>query len=211
MTRKTIQIEPVPLAHDDWKYVHKESLDDYRAEDWKLLEPQRAQYFKEEQAHQALRMLTCQEHDKTYVYPLNNYYHSLLTATRMLKDGLSEEDVVVGLFHDVGFICCNATHGEFSAALMKPYISDRNHWMLVHHGAFQQFHCHELPGCDRHARDKWRDNPHFDWTVEFVDKYDQSTISNNEEIIPIEEFVPMVETILLASGRPALSGIGAPI
>jgi predicted HD phosphohydrolase len=192
MSPKTINIAPVPLAHKDWKYVEKRTLEEYRAEDWEILEPQRAQYFQEQQAEQVLRMLTCQANDKAYVYPVNNYYHSLLTATRMLKDDLSEEDVVVGLLHDVGFITCNATHGEFAAALMRPYISARNHWMLVHHGVFQQVHCHELPGCDRNARDKWRGHPHFDWTAEFVEKYDQSTISNDEDIIPVEEFEPMV-------------------
>lgn len=185
-------MRPTPLAHADWQYVHKRRLDDYRAADWEILAPQRKQYYDEQVVDQVLRMLTCQKDDPGYVYTVNNYQHCLQTATRMLRDERSEEDVVVGLFHDVGFITCNETHGEFVAALLRPYISARNHWMLIRHAVFQQYHCHELEGCDRHERDKWQGHPHFAWTAEFVDKYDQTTINYDEEILPLEAFEPMV-------------------
>lgn len=184
--------QPVPLADESWQYVKKRSLDDYRAEDWKVLIAQRKQYYDAQCVDHMLRLLTQQKEDRAYVYTVNNYYHCLQTATRILGDGLPDEEVVVGLFHDVGFITCNQTHGEFSAALLRPYISEKNHWMLIRHAVFQQYHCYELDGCDRHERDKWKGHPHFDWTVEFVDKYDQRTINYDEEILPIEAFVPIV-------------------
>ena len=192
MTDHDSLAEPIPLADASWSYVTKRCLDDYRAEDWAILVRQRKKYYDDNLVDQLLRLLTQQRDDLGYVYTINNYYHCLQTATRMLKDNLPEEDVVVGLFHDVGFITCNQTHGEYAAALLRPYISEKNHWMLVRHAIFQQYHCYELDGCDRHERDKWKGHPHFDWTVEFVAEYDQRTINYDEKILPIEAFEPIV-------------------
>ena len=190
--------QPIPLAHDEWQYVNKRSLDEYKASDWQLLERQRKQYYDEKMVDHVLRMLTCQKDDPGYIYTLNNYYHCLQTATRMLRDNCCEEDIVVGLLHDVGFITCNQTHGEFAAALLRPYISERNHWMLIRHAVFQQYHCHELDNCNRNERDKWQGHPYFNWTAEFVDKYDQQTINYDEEILPIEAFKPMLQRLFAA-------------
>lgn len=195
MKNTPIKLDPVPLADADWQYVTKRTMDEYTAADWAIWRPQREAYFRQNKAAHIIRLLKCQKDDPSFIYTTNNYYHCLQTATRMLRAGCPEEDVVVGLLHDVGFVTCNETHGEFAAALMRPFISERNHWMLVHHAVFQQFHCHELDGCDRHARDQWRGHPHFAWTAEFVEKYDQSTISHEQETLPIEAFVPMVERL----------------
>lgn len=194
MSTRTLA-EPVPLAHPDWQYVRKRTLHEWRAADWSVWERQRSQYYAEETVNQVLRMLTCQKDDPGYIYTINNYYHCLRTATCMLRAGLSDEDVTVGLLHDVGFITCSESHGEFAAALLRPYISERNYWMLTRHAIFQQYHFHELEGCDRHARDKWRGHPYFAWTAEFVDKFDQGTINYDEEIHPIEAFEPIVRRV----------------
>jgi predicted HD phosphohydrolase len=193
---------PIPLANPDWKYVRKREIDQYRAADWEIWHRQRTAYYQDHMVDQILRMLACQKHDLGYIYTVNNYYHCLQTATRMLRAGLSDEDVVVGLLHDVGFITCNETHGEFAAALLRPYISERNYWMLTRHAIFQQYHFHELEGCNRHERDQWQGHPYFAWTAEFVDQYDQRTISFDEEILPIEAFEPAVRRVF---AKPLMS------
>ena len=195
MNHSPIRLKPVPLADPNWRYVSKRSLDEYRAEDWAISARQRKSYLKQQQLRQVLRLLECQKDDPGYVYTVNNYFHSLQTATRMLRAELPEEDIVVGLLHDVGFNTCNESHGEFAAALLGPYISERNRWMLIHHAVFQQYHCREFEGCDRNARDRWAGHPNFQWTAEFVEKYDQDTINCNEEILPLEAFVPMVRRL----------------
>lgn len=197
LDKSTTHIDPtlVSLQKNEWKYSNKLSLDDFNSEDWALWSEQRSQYFEGQRVSHILRMLECQKDDKAYLYTVNNYYHCMQTATRMLRAGLSEEDVVVGLLHDVGFVTCNETHGEFSAALMKPFISERNYWMLLNHAVFQQYHCYDLPGCDRHARDKFEGHDYFAWTAEFVEKFDQTTINYDEEILPLEAFEPMVRRI----------------
>jgi predicted HD phosphohydrolase len=189
-------LQPVPLAHTDWQYVRKRSLEEYRTADWQIQTRQRAQYFAENTTKQILRLLACQKDDSGYAYTVNNYYHCLQTATRMLRAGLSDEDVVVGLLHDIGFVSCHETHGEFAAVLLRPFVSERNYWMLVRHAVFQKFHCHELVGCDRHERDRWRGHPHFAWTAEFVEKFDQSTISYDEEALTLEAFEPLVGRVI---------------
>lgn len=191
-----------PLAEPHWRYVEKPALDDFRAEDWVIINSQRGPYYAKEQARQALRLLTASAGDASFGYPINNYRHCLQSATMVMRDGLDEETIVVALFHDIGFVACPDTHGAFSAALLRAYISEKNHWMLLHHGVFQQFHCYEYPNLDRHARDRWRDHPHFEWTATFVEKYDQNAIQPDYDNAPIEVFEPMVYRLFAREPKP---------
>lgn len=194
MTKSTSR-QPTPLLHDYWQYVDKRSLDDCRSDDWKILASQKREYLAERQAHEVLRMLVVQAADCSFGYSINIYQHSLQTATRMYRDNLPEEDIVVGLLHDVGYMVCPHGHGEFAALLLRPYIGERNLWMLRHHEIFQQVHFHDCEGVDPHEREKWRGHPYFEWTEKFVAEYDQNTINFDEEILPIEDFEPMVKRL----------------
>ena len=107
-----------PLMQADWHYVNKSSLEEFSRADWQTLLSQRQVYYREQQARQVLRMLADSEHDATFGYRVNNYRHCLQSATLALRDGRDEEDIVVSLLHDVGFIACPDSHGEFAAALL---------------------------------------------------------------------------------------------
>ena len=184
-----------PLADPQWAYLEKISLEDFSADDWRQLEVQRAAYLAQLQAAQALRLLSASEHDPSFGYMVNNYRHCLQSATMVLRDGLPEEDVVVALLHDVGFITCPLQHGDFAATLMGAYVSERNHWMLRHHATFQNLHAPHLPGVDPHERERWRGHPHFDWTAEFVARYDQAACDPLYVCEPLATFVPMVRSV----------------
>lgn len=190
-----------PLAQPDWRYIEKLSLEDFTAADWELMNAQRRAYMAQQQADQALRLLAASAQDPTFGYMVNNYRHCLQSATMVLRDGLEEEDVVVALLHDVGFIACPLNHGDFAATLMASYISERNHWMLRHHATFQNVHAPHFPGGDPHERERWRGHPHFDWTAEFVARYDQAACDPDYPCEPLETFVPMVRRIF---ARPPL-------
>jgi len=82
-----------------------------------------------------------------------------------------------------------------AASLLGAYVSDRNHWMLRHHATFQNLHSPNMPGVDQHGRERWRGNPYFDWTAEFVARYDQAAADPAYPCEPIETFVPMVRAI----------------
>jgi predicted HD phosphohydrolase len=162
-----------PLLDPSWAFVTKVAMEDFSAEDWALMNRQRAPYLRDQQARQVLRMLACSEHDPSFGYMVNNYRHSLQSATMALRDGLDEEDVVVCLLHDIGFIACPSTHGEFAAALLGPYVSERNHWMLQ----------------------RWRGHPHFEWAATFVERYDQAASDPHYDCAPLSLFEPMVQRI----------------
>ena len=184
-----------PLADPAWRYLDKIALEDLSRDDWALLERQRSAYLARHQAEQALRLLSASEYDPCFGYQVNNYRQCLQSATMVLRDGLPEEDVVVALLHDVGFIACPNMHGDFAATLLGAYVSERNHWMLRHHGTFQNLHSPHLPGVNQHERERWRGHPHFDWTAEFVARYDQAASDPGYPCEPLQTFVPMVERI----------------
>ncbi|GAB4176416.1 MAG: hypothetical protein OHK0024_13760 [Thalassobaculales bacterium] len=191
-----------PLADPAWRYVDKPSLDSFAAEDWAVMLPQRQRYFAGRQAREALAMLEATREDPSFGYMVNNYRHSLLSATRALRAGEDEEFVVVCLLHDIGFTIADASHGEFAAALLRPFVSERNHWMLAHHQIFQAWHCPTYPGIERDGRERFRGHPHFAWTARFVALFDQNTIDPGEECLPIEAFAPMVHRLFDRPPQP---------
>jgi predicted HD phosphohydrolase len=195
-----------PLLHEKWRYVERDSLERFSAVDWSLLNSQRGVYMREQQARQALDMLEASRDAPTFGYRINNYRHSLQSATLALRDDCDEEAIVVALFHDLGFIVCPDSHGAFAAEFLHAYISPANEWMLRHHAVFQQFHIRDYPGLDPKARERWRGHPHFDWTARFVERYDQDAIRPELETAPIETFEPLVFRLFAREPRPLNAG-----
>jgi predicted HD phosphohydrolase len=75
--------------------------------------------------------------EKWTAYPINRYQHSLQSATRAHDAGEAEELVVAALLHDIGDTLAPFNHGELAAAILKPYVSERTHWIIQHHCVFQ--------------------------------------------------------------------------
>ena len=190
------------LLKPEWRHVEKVSLEEFKAEDWALLNRQRHAYYAEEQARQVLRMLAGSKDDASFGYMVNNYRHCLQSATMALRDGLGYEDVAVCLLHDIGFIACPSMHGEFAAALLGAYCSERNWWMLRHHGIFQNLHSPALPGVNQHERERWRGHPHFEWSATFVARYDQAACDPDYDCEPFDTFEPMVRQLFAHPPKP---------
>ncbi|MDE0362071.1 MAG: HD domain-containing protein [Rhodospirillaceae bacterium] len=191
------------LLRPEWQYIEHCNMDDYSPEDWAIMNRQRAEYLAEERAKQGLELLMASRNAPTFGYLINNYEHCLQTATLLHRDGHDEETVVTGLFHDIGFIVCPENHERFAADLLRPFVSDRNAWMVEHHGIFQRIHLHgfyESEDADFiNAREQWRGHPYFDWAEEFVERYDIVAINPGIESFPIEFFVPMVRRVFSCS------------
>ena len=66
--------------------------------------------------------------------------HSLQTATRAFKDNAEEEMVVAALLHDIGDELAPLNHSEYAAAVIKPYVSEKTHWIIEKHGEFQMYY-----------------------------------------------------------------------
>ena len=194
------------LLRPEWRYVEHRNMNDYGPEDWATINRQRAEYLAEERGKQALELLAASRNATTFGYLINNYEHCLQTATMLHRDGHDEETVVAGLFHDIGFIVCPENHERFAADLLRPFVSEKNAWMLEYHGIFQRIHqhgCFESEGPDFiHARERWRGHPHFDWTAEFVERYDIVAINPDIESLPLEFFEPMVRRVFSSSTPP---------
>jgi predicted HD phosphohydrolase len=129
-------------------------------------------------------------------FPVDRLEHCLQAATMAHRDGRDEEYVVCALLHDIGDILCPWSHADIAAALLYPYVSERNHWMLKHHGVFQGYYFFHLIGRDRNMRDQFRDSPHFDYTAEFCHLYDQKAFRRDYDSEPLEFFEPAVKKVL---------------
>ena len=128
-------------------------------------------------------------------FPVDRYQHSLQTATRALKAGCDEEYVVCALLHDIGDTLGCFNHFDVAAAILKPFVSDANLWMVQHHGIFQGYYFFHHIGLDRDLREQFRSSPHFDRTEEFCALYDNPAFDPKGETLPISEFEPMVQRV----------------
>ena len=125
-------------------------------------------------------------------FPVDRLEHSLQTATRAFKDGKDDEYVVCALLHDIGDLLAAYNHPDIAAAMVKPFVSEANHWMVEHHGIFQGYYFFHYIGMDRDMREQFRGHPHFEHTAEFCEKYDQAAFDPNYESMPLDAFEPMV-------------------
>ena len=129
-------------------------------------------------------------------FAVDRYTHCLQTATRALRDGRDEEYIVCALLHDIGDILAPANHADFAATLLEPYISEKNFWILKHHGIFQGYYFFHFLGLDRHMRDKYKDSEHWKDCVEFCARYDQNSFDPDYDTLPIETFMTMLKNVL---------------
>ena len=90
-----------------------------------------------------------------------------------LRDGRDEEYVVCALLHDIGESLGPFNHGDVVAAVLRPFVSEANWWMLAHHPVFQVYFYGQHLGIDPNERDEYRDSPYFDRTAEFCASYDE--------------------------------------
>lgn len=99
-------------------------------------------------------------------YRVDQFEHALQTATRVLRDGGDRDIIVCALLHDIGEHLAPVNHGELAAAIVRPYVSLENTWMLQHHGILQsKNYIHELATGQK--TQKLESHPAFDQTIRF--------------------------------------------
>ncbi len=131
-------------------------------------------------------------------FPVDRLTHCLQTATRAHRDGRDEEYVVCALLHDIGDTLGAYNHPDIAAAMLKPFVSEENCWMVEKHGIFQGYYFFHYLGMDRDMRENFRGHPHFQRTAEFCAKYDQNAFDPAYEFMPLEAFEPMVMKLFAA-------------
>jgi len=128
-------------------------------------------------------------------YQVSRLEHSLQSATRAYRNGESEEMVVAALLHDIGDELAPMNHSEYAATILKPYVSEKTHWIIEKHGEFQMFYYAHHLGGDRNKREKYRDHEYYQDTINFCEKYDQNSFDPNYKSFPLDFFKPMVKKI----------------
>ena len=125
-------------------------------------------------------------------FPVSRLDHSLQTATRAERAGRDDEYVMCALVHDIGDTLAPFNHPAIGAAIVKPFVSEANHWMVEHHGIFQGYYFWHHLGSDRNTRDAYADSPHYAHTEEFCALYDQTAFDPTFTSNPLEHYVPLL-------------------
>ena len=128
-------------------------------------------------------------------YQVTRLEHSLQSATRAEKDGADEEMVVATLVHDIGDNLAPYNHSQLVASVLRPYVSEKVYWIMLHHGIFQEYYYAHHIGRDRNARDKFIDHPYYQDAVDFCEKWDQKSFDPDYESYSLEYFEPKVRKL----------------
>jgi predicted HD phosphohydrolase len=134
-------------------------------------------------------------------FPVDRLEHCLQTATRAYQAGRNEEYVVCALLHDIGDTLGPSNHADIAAAIVQPFVSEENHWIVQHHGIFQGYYFFHFLGLDRDLRDKFRDHPYFEKTEEFCRLFDQVAFDPDFRPMPLEALEPMVRRVFMRPRR----------
>ena len=134
-------------------------------------------------------------------YQISRLQHSLQTATRAEKDGADEETIVCALLHDIGDVISPSNHSQVSAALLRPYINDKNYCIVLHHGLFQGYYWMHHYNEDRDSRNQYKDHPYYQDCIDFCSKWDQKSFDPNYKTKSLEYFIPMIEKIFSRDPR----------
>tara|TARA_B100002051_G_scaffold271126_1_gene305238 strand:+ start:1156 stop:1710 length:555 start_codon:yes stop_codon:yes gene_type:complete len=128
-------------------------------------------------------------------YKISRLEHSLQTATRALKDGASDEMIVAALLHDIGDELAPLNHAEYAAAVLKPYVSKKTHWIIEKHGIFQMYYYAHHLGGNKNERDKFKDHKYYQETLDFCEKWDQKSFDPEYKSLTLKDFEPYVKKI----------------
>jgi predicted HD phosphohydrolase len=175
------------------------SMEQAKAEDWAVIGKHFFRYGKglPDRVLAHLKLL-----DGDYGgFPIDRLQHSLQTATRAHQAGESEEYVVAALLHDIGDTLGSYNHPDVAAAILKPFVDEKLHWIVEHHGVFQGYYFFHYLGLDRDMREQYRGHPQFEDTARFCQVYDQAAFDESFESAPLEFFEPMVRRVFAAPKR----------
>ena len=181
------------------------------AEDWQIIMPEQIAFFKKlpDRILSHMELLT----DDYGGFAIDRLQHSLQTAHRAAEAGEDDEYIVCALLHDIGDTLGSANHADVGAAILQPFVSEENHWMIKHHAIFQGYNFFHFLGGDRNMRDQYRENPNFKRTARFIAKYDDPAFDPSMAKLDLSLFEPQLRRVLAAPKnsmyKEALSEISA--
>ena len=129
-------------------------------------------------------------------FPIDRLQHCLQTAERAAEAGEDDEYVVCALLHDIGDTLGSYNHADVAAAILQPFVSEANHWMIKHHAIFQGYNFFHHIGLDRNMRDQFQGQEYFEYTARFVEKYDNPAFDSSRPQLSLDTFAPMVRAVM---------------
>ena len=175
------------------------SMDEGTQEDWNLIATEAIHNFVglPERLMAHLRLL-----DGDFGgFAVDRLTHSLQTAARAERAGRDDEYVMCALIHNIGDTLGPANHADIGAAILKPFISEQNHWMMEQHGIFQGYYFFHFLGADRNLRDQFEGHEWFDYCAEFCHEYDQAAFDPAYDTPPLEHYEPLIRSICASPKR----------
>ncbi len=131
-------------------------------------------------------------------FAIDRLQHSLQTATRAYRADRDDEYVFCALLHDIGDLLGSFNHAAIGAAIVQPFVSEQNHWMVDKHAIFQGYYFFHHLGLDRDLREQYRGHEWFDHTAEFCHDFDQPAFDPAYDTLPLEHFEPLVRQVMAA-------------
>jgi predicted HD phosphohydrolase len=190
------RLATAPDPHQPLGQANFKSFAESTAEDWAKISAA-SKVFNQGHADRILSHLKLLEGD-CGGFPVSRLEHSLQTATRAHRAGKDEEYVVCALLHDIGDTLGPHNHPDIAAAVLKPFVSPDNLWMVEKHGIFQGYYFFHHIGLDRDMREQFRGHPHFEHTAQFCHLFDQPAFVQGFDTMPLEAFEPMVRRVMAA-------------
>jgi predicted HD phosphohydrolase len=187
------------------KTVQATSFMTASAADWEVAVEIGNRHYLATAGEAVLKLLKSQEDDSKHGWQVNNYQHSLQCATRALRQGEDEELVVCALLHDVGQELDPFTHDEIAAKILRPFVSEINHWVVANHQVFQ-LHFRVNSQFDVNACEKYRGHPGFEKALYFCAHYDQNCFDPEYDHLALASFEPLVRRTFSRVMEERLSG-----
>ena len=128
-------------------------------------------------------------------YQITRLEHSLQPATRALNDNADDEMIVGALLHDIGDELAPLNHSEYAAAIIKPYVSEKTHWIIEKHGIFQMYYYAHHLGGNKNEREKFKGHKYYIDTINFCENWDQKSFDPNFKSLTLKDFEPYVKKI----------------
>ena len=103
--------------------------------------------------------------------------------------------IVAALLHDIGDELAFNNHSEFAAAIVKPYVSEKTHWIVEKHGIFQLYYYAHHLGYNKNEREKYKGHKYYKDTINFCENWDQKSFDPNFKSLTLGDFEPFVKKI----------------
>ena len=86
-------------------------------------------------------------------------------------------------------------HADVGAAVLEPFISEGNYWMVKHHAIFQGYNFWHHLGMGRNLRDRFKGTENYDRTEAFIARYDDPAFDSSRPLLSLEPFLRIVRSV----------------